>query len=85
MIFAGVVLALGLVFGRSDFNLETDSADLLDLESTDLMLLTTFEYDLVMGLVSLISVGSGALMMEDEGCKKGMEGWMEVGRSSTPK
>ena len=67
--FAGVGLALGFVLGRSGFSRETDSADLLDLESRDLMLLATFEYDLVMGLESLNLLGLGSLMVGMYGCR----------------
>ena len=74
MIFAGVALALGLVLGQSGFSLDTDSADLLDSESTDLMLLTTLEYDLVIGLVSLTPLGSDSLMVGYNGCR--YDGWM---------
>ena len=63
IIFAGVALTLGLVLGQSGFSLDTDSADLLDSESTDLILLATFEYDLVIGLVSLIPLGSDSLIV----------------------
>lgn len=63
MILAGVGLALGFILGQSGFSTETDSADLLDLESRDLTLLATFEYDLVMGLGSLNLLGLGSLMV----------------------
>jgi hypothetical protein len=69
MTLAGVGLALGFVLGQSGFSIETDSADLLDLESRDLMLLATFEYDLVMGLVSLSFLGLGSLMVGMYGCR----------------
>ena len=69
MTLAGVGLTLGFVLGQSGFSIETDSADLLDLESRDLMLLATFEYDLVMGLESLNLLGFGSLMVGMYGCK----------------
>jgi len=76
MVLAGVGLAFDLVLGRSGFSLDSDSVDLLDLESTDLMLLTTFEYDLVMGLVSLNGyVLWGSLMVGLGGCRWMMDGW----------
>ena len=79
MTFAGVGLALGFVLGRSGFSRETDSADLLDLESRDLMLLATFEYDLVMGLESLNLLGFGSLMVGMYGCKWEMRRCKEGG------
>ena len=62
---AGVGVALGLVCGRRGFSLETELADLLDSESIDLVLLTAFEYDLVIGLGSLKVLGLGSLMVGD--------------------
>src|ERR687889_1995340 len=78
IVFFGVGLAFGLVLGRSGFRLENDLADLLESESRDLILLATFEYDLVMGLGSLTVLGLGSLMMGDTrsdqrwmgGCRK---------------
>ena len=74
MILAGLGFALGFILRQSDLSLETDSADLLDSESTDLILLTTLEYDLVIGLVSLIPLGSDSLMVGYNGCR--YDGWM---------
>ena len=61
---AGVGVTLVLVCGRRGFSLETELADLLDSESIDLVLLATFEYDLVIGLGSLKVLGLGSLMVE---------------------
>ena len=63
MILDGEGLAFGFILGQSGFSTETDSADLLDPESRDLMLLAAFEYDLVMGLGSLKLLGLGSLIV----------------------
>ena len=63
MTLAGVDFALGFVFGRSDLSLDTESTDLLYSELTDLRLLATLEYDLVMGLWSFTVLGLGPLIM----------------------
>ena len=82
---AGVGVALSLVCGRRGFSLVTELADLLESESIDLVLLTAFEYDLVIGLGSLKVLGLGSLMLV------GRENWLvlEKGRSvevdATPK
>ena len=60
---AGVGVALSLVCGHRGFSLETELADLLDSGSIDLVLLTAFEYDLVIGLGSLKVLGLGSLMV----------------------
>ena len=60
---ADVGVALSLVCGRRGFSLETELADLFDSESIDLLLLATFEYDLVIGLGSLKVLGLGSLMV----------------------
>ena len=65
MALAGVGETLVLVCGHRGFNLETDLADLLYSESIDLLLLTAFEYDLVIGLGSLKVLGLGSLMVVD--------------------
>src|ERR687889_1425037 len=79
MVFFGVGLAFGLVLGRSGFRLENDLADLLESESRDLVLLATFEYDLVMGLGSLTVLGLGSLMMADRRLDQGrMDGGKKV-------
>ena len=63
MALAGVGVALVLVCGRRGFSLETDLADVLESELIDLVLLTAFEYDLVMGLGSLKVLSLGSHMM----------------------
>ena len=63
MILGEVGLAFDFILKQSGFSTETDSADLLDPESRDLMLLATFEYDLVIGLGSLTLLGLGSLMI----------------------
>ena len=73
-------LAFGLVLGRSGFRLENDLTDLLESESRDLILLATFEYDLVIGLGSLTVLGLGSLMMADRRMDQGwMDGWRQEG------
>ena len=86
---AGVGVALVLVCGRRGFNLETDLADFLDSESLDLVLLTTFEYDLVIDLGSLKVLGTGSLMVVDREywlvLEEGRSLGVDAGWSSTPK
>ena len=78
----GLELAgVGLALGQRGLRLVKDLADLLDAESTDLMLLATLEYDLVLGLVSLIVVSGDDMMV----FVRGLEVGVQLGGGVTPK